>query len=267
MVPQWKGVRQLTGPVLVMIILLAAMATMASAQPLELVSPNEQEGGVFGYSVSGFSDVNGDGLADVIVGSADVAMAGTLQVYFKDFESAVGPEWSSTSTDVTPVGNRRFLGRFAENYAVSLSLAGLPAHLEVTLSFDLFVIQSWDGNWDPGPDLWSIGVQGGPTLLNTTFSNHYSKDQSYPANYLASYPAGTGAAETNTLGYSPKGNAEVTDCVYPIEITFAHASDSIAIVFSCSELQELSDESWGLDNVSILTLSPVSAASYWEIYK
>ena len=95
--------------------------------------------------------------------------------------------------------------------------------------------------------------------------------QSYPENFPASNPAGTGAAEIDTLGYPGDVGCpappDSSDSVYNIEITFAHVADSIAIDFSSSGLHALSDESWGLDNVSIRTLSPVSAASYWEIYR
>ncbi len=54
---------------------------------------------------------------------------------------------------------------------MSLTLTPLPAHPGLIVSFDVFVIHSWDGN-DPafGPDLWSLSVGGGPTLLQTTFS-------------------------------------------------------------------------------------------------
>jgi len=70
--------------------------------------------------------------------------------YFNNFEGAVGSEWSNTSTDITPVKARRFLGQFG-NETVSLALAGLPSHEYLTVSFDLFLIRSWDGNvthWD-----------------------------------------------------------------------------------------------------------------------
>jgi hypothetical protein len=65
-------------------------------------------------------------------------------VYGNDFEGTVGPEWSKTSVDVTP-GGRHFLGQFG-NDTLTLTLACLPAHVQATLSFDLYVIRSWDGN-------------------------------------------------------------------------------------------------------------------------
>jgi len=147
-------------------------------------------------------------------------------IYSNDFQSVVGSEWSNTSMDTTPLGSRGFLGQFANNDSVSLSLDNLPAHESITLSFDLFVIQSWDGiNTDWGPDIWQLGVVGGPELLSTTFSNtaQDSHLQSYPASYSGSeqYPAYTGAAETNTLGYGFYG-----DSVYKFDFTFNHSAGS-----------------------------------------
>ncbi len=178
--------------------------------------------------------------------------AGAVTVYMNDFEGPVGAEWSNTSTDTTPVGSRRFLGQF-NNETVSLTLTGLPSHTDVTLSFDLFLINSWDGNVDccfDGPDFWGLDVMGGPTLLYTTFSNldEASFSQSYPENYppTSSYPAYTGASEVDTLGYTFFG-----DSVYSLSFTFPHTDGSIVFNFYGSGLQAIGDESWGLDNVKV----------------
>jgi hypothetical protein len=190
-------------------------------------------------------------MAAVLIGAvltltANTAVADTI--YSNDFESAVGSEWSNTSTAVTPAGARKFLGQFG-NQTVSLTLGSLPAHDSVTLSFDLFVINSWDGVGPNGPDVWTLGVEGGPMLLNTTFSNveELGRKQSYPDSYPgAEYPAGTGAAEIDTLGYTYYGNS-----VYHLEYSFAHSDDSIVFNFSASGLQGINDESWGIDNVTV----------------
>src|SRR5436190_21763798 len=91
-------------------------------------------------------------------------------VYTNDFESPVGSEWSRTNRDVTPIGARGFLGQFG-NGALTLVLTNLPAHTEVDLSFDLFIIRSWDGLGVVGPsELWSVGLSGGPTFVRVAFS-------------------------------------------------------------------------------------------------
>ena len=94
-------------------------------------------------------------------------------VYQNNFEAAgnAGSEWQPASFATTPKGARRFLGRFA-NEGTTLTLGNLPAHSAVTVSFDLLVIQSWDGsNTGFGPDLWEWSVGGERTLLRATFSN------------------------------------------------------------------------------------------------
>ncbi len=176
--------------------------------------------------------------------------AGAVTVYMNDFEGPVGAEWSNTSTDTTPVGSRRFLGQF-NNETVGLTLTGLPSHTDVTISFDLFLINSWDGNATGyGPDIWGLDVTGGPTLLYTTFSNldEGNFSQSYPDTYPAAspYPAHTGASEVDTLGYNFYGNS-----VYNLSFTFPHTDGSIVFDFYGSGLQAIGDESWGLDNVKV----------------
>ena len=179
--------------------------------------------------------------------SASPAVA---QTYFNDFEGVVGSEWSNTSTDITPVGARTFLGQFG-NQTVSLTLASVPA-CNVTVSFELFIIKTWDGHVDTGgwggPDVWDLSVGGGPTLLNTTFATHSPRKQAYPDTYPGGlglppyHPHNTGAAEVGTLGFT----TVYDDAVYNLSFTFAHAGGPLVLNFSATGLQGVGDESWGL---------------------
>jgi hypothetical protein len=190
----------------------------------------------------------------VLAGIVLTLTAGTTNagiIYFNNFESVVGSEWSNTSTDITPADGRGFLGQFANDDFVTLFLNNVPLHESVTISFDLFVIQSWDGtSSDWGPDIWQLSVDNGPVLLSTTFSNTGEDGhlQSYPGSYSSSeeYPAYTGASEINTLGYEFYG-----DSVYSLSFTFKHSDSSLALNFAGFGLQDISDESWGLDNMTV----------------
>jgi len=217
----------------------------------------------FPHSVTSLGLVfSGSGLqapSDESWGIDNIVVSATNAVYSNDFQGAVGPAWSNLTTDVTPSG-KRFLGQFG-NTAVILTLGSLPPHSEVTISFDLYVIHSWDGNDTSsgtdregntgplGPDIWDLSIPGGPTLLHTTFSNQSgsSKRQAYPDPYPPGDNAGfTAADENNTLGY----NDYYGDSVYRLSFTFSHSASSLALSFSASGLQKaLSDESWGIDNV------------------
>ena len=112
------------------------------------------------------------------------------------------PEWSNDPRDVTPSG-RVFLGQFS-NQTVSLSLSGLPTHSQVTVSFDLFIINSWDGNDTAhGPDIWDLTVAGGPNAAShDVLLQHRGFNQAYPDTFPGGdNPVFTGASEVNTLGY------------------------------------------------------------------
>lgn len=198
------------------------------------------------------------GLGWLLLGSAS---AYAVTVYENDFQSAVGSEWSHTLTQNTPtpypLGERSFLGEFG-NEQVSLSLSNLGAHSNVLLEFDLYLIRSWDGSsagtaYNYGDDHFKLAVAGGPTLLDATFSNGNPAGQSFGP--LANNPYYTGAAETYSLGFvfndGTLQTSQVMDSVYRLSFSFAHDSDMLAFNFSGYGLQEIEDESWGLDNVRV----------------
>jgi hypothetical protein len=198
------------------------------------------------------------GLAVVVAMVAPAAVDASI-VYRNDFEGAVGSEWSHAGTATTPVGGRRFLGIFQED-TVSLTLDLVGLH-EVSLSFDLYVIQTWDGSqlvgpFNPdhtvGPDLWSVGIEGGPDLLSTTFSvfdgtkpMHSFRDypQAYPGDYPDLNPARTGASENDTLGYFEG------DSVYSMSFSFLHAGP--LVIDFAGDFPDFDPEEWGIDNVAV----------------
>ena len=141
--------------------------------------------------------------------------------------------------------------------SIALRLTGLPAHSALTLTLDLYVLKSWDGNNETyGPDRWSVAIDGGPPLLATTFSNNFKTGgdlslQDYPA---ANSPPQSGAAAANTLGYG----FWFGDSTYHLAFNLSHTASSATIVFSSSLNEGKSepsrgtrDESWGLDNVRV----------------
>lgn len=179
-------------------------------------------------------------------------------VFSDDFESGVATGWSTTRSDATPYAQRRFLGQFG-NETATLRLSGLDAHNAVTVSFDLFIVRTWDGNnMIVGPDRWLL--QGdGATLIDTTFSNNDgpSYPQTYPLRTGAFDHSGrNAAAEVNTLGFvpgcpQPIAGVPPRDAVYRISATFPHSAPTVRLDFSAAGLQAQCDESWGLDNVEV----------------
>ncbi len=216
---------------------------------------------------------------------------GDVTIYSNDFEGSgpVGSEWamlvegetqwSAPPTGTTPSTDDGFLGEFS-NCMVTLTLNNLPAHAEVTVSLDLFVIRSWDGNFDldfRGPDYWAF-VEGSvpdnpedPEQWDyvTTFSN-WDPDtgprQAFPGSYPeGDFPARQDASENNTLGFLfDNGEGPVVhDAVYELTTgTLAHTDSSLVITFGADHLQGITDESWGLDDVVVTLDVPEPAALF-----
>ena len=151
------------------------------------------------------------------------------------------PDWTRTRVDQT----------------VILALKNLGAHTRAAVSFDLYVLKSWDGNsQQPGPDRFIARVSGGPGLLDATFSNNPNvrydgSYQSYPGSSgeAASNQPQTGATAIGILGYSNV----FKDSVYHLSFEFPHTGSTLTLEFGSSlfEGKGTPDESWGLDSVTV----------------
>jgi len=195
--------------------------------------------------------------------TAAVAAPPGQVVYHNDFSAPVGAEWSHKKISQTPKGQRKFLGQFVEE-PVTLTLQDLPPHQLLRVTLDLFLIRSWDGSstiW--GTKIWDMAVVGGPTLIHSTFSNcgffSDNNEQSFPDLFPCKpWPAWTGAAEHQTLGYIQSwGGPERTfdtDSVYHFVLTFPAQGKSVALRFT-SIMEKYKDKGWGLANVQVETLA------------
>lgn len=160
--------------------------------------------------------------------------------YFADFESVAGQEWSLPLFDAsTPWPFTRFCGRFGNDWQ-TLTLSNLVAGESYTLGFDFYAVDSWEGasGSGAGPDFFGVSLDG-RQIFRETFSNSSPTNQSY-------------------LGRSDEGpanfgfNASYADSIYRnIALPFVASNSTIQISFYGQSLESLSDESWGLDNVSV----------------
>ncbi len=174
----------------------------------------------------------------------EVNIPNELNIYYNDFESYNFVGWSSSFNEQTSSGNK-FLGRFG-NSSVSLNVNDLFAHDSISISFDLLIIDSWDGNNDM--NTWHMEIDDN-IIFDTNFScSSFSYSQCYPENCNASYPAGTGSTSNEQMGFS-----QFIDSYYHIEKNVQHDNSELNIEFIGLELQSLADESWGIDNFSIST--------------
>jgi len=174
----------------------------------------------------------------------------------------VGDDHSALTISKTPIGGRLFLGEFS-NRPILLNLVDLPDHKEIAISFDLFIIRTMDGNDSRppnGPDIWSLGILDGPTIIQTTFWNATPDDnprlkiQAYPGEYPGGHNEGyTGAVEKNSLGYTfpVRGQNVPLDSVYRLRFTFNHTGRAVLFRFAGQGMQTTDDESWGITNVRV----------------
>jgi len=173
------------------------------------------------------------------------------QAHRQNFQSGIFPNYSSTSN--FSFNSTKVLGPFA-NDSVTYLLPSIPVHDSITVSFDLYLHDTWEGNCGAvGPDRFKF-YQGNSAVLNETFSNSPSCTQSYTNTGVAgNYPAFTGAAIT---GLPQRCHISGTTSKYTITKSFKHSAPSLvlswlALLQDTSDNSSLCNESWSIDNVIV----------------
>jgi hypothetical protein len=197
----------------------------------------------------------------IAAGSASAASAQTT-LYSNNFEYPVrGPEWSINTTFTNHANFTWFVGRYSENDSVTLTLPAPPpptgcggvgggtgtggepggsdsCYNLFKLTFDLYIIDSWDGYLEPhGPDSFQVFINGGKHF-EETFANQHTSQSFRPPDIGPTH-----------LGF----NGLYRDSIYrDITIPFdIGESSTLTIKFQSQGLHSMIDESWGIDNVRV----------------
>lgn len=165
--------------------------------------------------------------------------------YSTDFESGVGREWNTAATD-NDADFSTFLGRF-NGQLVQLQLNTTVGET-YQIKFDLYTLDSWNPNSSNlNSDYFKVDVNGTNVLLET-LSNR-------PSDYPASYP--NPADLLGALGFGSRTSTDDDGIYRNVTVAFTATSSVSTIVFSDGLDEQgnskLSDESWGIDNVSVTT--------------
>ena len=208
------------------------------------------------------SGMYGDGTTNVPAYCAPCKVS----VHDEDFETLPFTGWNSIQTNTaSSYTSSTVLGEFIGNPPppITLSLGSLPSHDSLSIEFDLYIINSWDGNGAPGPDNWDLELDNTP-ILETTFSNSdhqadQSNNQLYPnipyttnSTYTSpNYGSRTGASQ---VGSVITGNSLSNFSLYEIKKTIPHTSNTATFNFFSNASGN--DEVWAIDNVKVYILSP-----------
>lgn len=191
------------------------------------------------------------------------ASAQAATVFSTDFESALPASINAGVATLTGVQNYAGLGptgnQFGGNFlrsptgnVVTLTLTGLPTHNALSVGFLFAAIDSLDGTGSfPSGDFFRIDVDGVNRFRESFANATDSQIQSYVA------PAGGELARKQDLGFTGPGSF-YRDSAYDFNVdtrfqNFAHTASSVTIAFSIegAGIQDLTDESWAVDNLRV----------------
>ncbi len=143
-----------------------------------------------------------------------------------------------------------FLGQFGKQKIIYQS-QNIPEHDSVRISYDLIIINTWDGNKDSKnvdtPDLFIMQADD-KSLINTTFSLNEGQNQAYPDDY----PKGNFPWKTSSNKFITYGITKYA--IFRIEKVIPHINYSLSISLEANlkdNFPNLSNESWAIDNFNI----------------
>jgi hypothetical protein len=165
------------------------------------------------------------------------------------------------------INGNSVLGNF-NNDSVEFKFDDLGKHKMVSLSFDLYIHDTWDGHngGENGPDTWLLMVGNSKKdfeTFKTSFSNSECNSsfcllQSYPEAFP--YPNNPKTGMKSAIqGVCRNQNQDDGTSIYSIERTFLHSGNSLFIrmkdeLVQTNALYPICDESWSIDNLVITIL-------------
>jgi hypothetical protein len=116
-------------------------------------------------------------------------------------------------------------------------------------------MDSWGGRAgnNQGNDTFIFAMDSN-VMLDTTFSNVNGSNQDYPnARGLGNFAPQTGALNVDKNHGGTLDNGYYSNSLYRFTFSSLATSDTMVLSFITQNLQSISDESWGLDNVYVET--------------
>ena len=162
----------------------------------------------------------------------------------EDFEGgAIG--WSNNTTDVEPAPFSRFLGRFDGTQLVSKTYALTGTQTEVSVSYDILEIDSWDN------EFFNVFIDD---QIVAIYNFTLNSEDSAANGLIAIFPGDDGATNYGFEFFS--------DQAFRDSMVIATTATSIKLAFGATLNSPITDESWGVDNILIVDNSavPVPAA-------
>jgi len=130
-------------------------------------------------------------------------------------------------------GTRNYLGQYGTNDQIDLTVSNLPAHTSICVSFDLYIIDSWDAGTSWGPDSFGVKVDG-----TTEYEEVFDQGAGV-----------SGESESDNLGF---GSGSWGSATLPITVCDdAHSGSDVTFTFFSNLTESLGNESWGIDNVVV----------------